>query len=90
MGPLLTLMLASLVTLGLSNVFIERSLERGDELLTVVSVLVSDAAWVTQSVIAFVLLPLGGAPRSGSTPMTGAPPTSNPRSGTCGRPANST
>ena len=58
MGPLLTAMSATLVTLGLSNVLIESALERGDELLTVISVQLSDLAWIAQSVIAFVLLPL--------------------------------
>lgn len=58
MGLLMTVMSATLVTLGLSNVVIEQALERGDQLLTVISVQISDLAWIAQSVTALVLLPL--------------------------------
>lgn len=58
MGLLMTVMSATLVTLGLSNVIIESSLEAENDLLTVVAVQMSDLAWVTQFVSALVLLPL--------------------------------
>lgn len=58
MGLLMTVMAATLVTLGLSNVVIEQALERGDQLLTVIAVQLSDLAWIAQSVAALVLLPL--------------------------------
>jgi hypothetical protein len=58
MGLLMTVMSATLVTLGVSNVIIERALEDGNDLLAVVVVQLSDLAWVTQFLSALVLLPL--------------------------------
>lgn len=58
MGLLMCVMSATLVTLGLSNVVIERALEAGNDLLTVIAVQFSDIAWAAQFVIALVLLPL--------------------------------
>lgn len=69
MGPLLVALVASLTTLGLSNVFIEDAMEMGDHLRAVIATHLSDIVWVAQSVIAFVLLPLwfptGRAPNRG-------------------------
>lgn len=58
MGLLMLVMSAALVTLGLSNVLIERALADGDSVLAVISVHLSDLAWVAQFVSALVLLPL--------------------------------
>ncbi|HWB88516.1 MAG TPA: hypothetical protein VG872_04830 [Acidimicrobiia bacterium] len=58
MGPLMAVMSVSLVTLGLSNELIPWTLEHGGGALTVLSVHLSDVAWATQFVTAFVLMPL--------------------------------
>lgn len=58
MGPLMTVMAAALVTLGLSNVMVPWALDRGNVALTVAVVHLSDVAWVVQVVTALVLLPL--------------------------------
>lgn len=58
MGLLMTIMSGALVTLGLSNVIIPWSLERGNDPLTVIAVHLSDLAWISQFVTALVLLPL--------------------------------
>jgi hypothetical protein len=58
MGPLMAVMAAALVTLGLSNVLVPWTLQQGSDALVVVAVQLSDLAWVTQFVTALVLLPL--------------------------------
>ena len=58
LGPLMAIMSGALVTLGLINVVIPWSLERGLDSLTVLAVHLSDLAWVTQFITTLVLLPL--------------------------------
>lgn len=57
-GTLMSVMTASLVTLGASNLLIPWSLEQGGDVLVVLFVHISDMAWIAQFVTALVLLPL--------------------------------
>jgi len=58
MGPLMAVMAAALVTLGVSNALVPFSLEQGGAGLVVAAVHLSDVAWISQFITALVLLPL--------------------------------
>lgn len=58
LGPLMAIMSAALVSLGLTNVLISWAFERDLSTLTVIAVHLSDLAWATQYITALVLLPL--------------------------------
>jgi hypothetical protein len=58
MGLLMTVMSLSLITLGLSNVFVPWALDQGNDLVSVAAVHVSDLAWTIQFLTALILLPL--------------------------------
>lgn len=58
MGPLMAVMAAALVTLGISNVLVPWALNEGNLPLAVIVVQMSDLGWITQFVTALILLPL--------------------------------